>query len=35
MSSEKEMEGPVLGRELRNTGLLNLVNSSGRRSSYE
>jgi hypothetical protein len=27
----KEKERPFLGRELRNTGIINLVNSSGRR----
>jgi hypothetical protein len=30
-SSQKDMENPVLGLELRNTGLTNLVNSSRRR----
>jgi hypothetical protein len=28
---KKEMESPVLGRELKNTGLMKVVNSSGRR----
>jgi hypothetical protein len=28
------MERPLLGRELRNTGLINLVNSSGRTMKY-
>jgi hypothetical protein len=28
---KKEMESPVLGRELRNTGLMSVVNSSARR----
>jgi hypothetical protein len=31
MSSQKEMERPVLGRELMNRELTNLVNSSRRR----
>jgi hypothetical protein len=39
MSSQKEIERSVLGRELRNTGLINLVKSSGgggrrRRSCF-
>jgi hypothetical protein len=34
-SFQKEMETPVLGRELRKSGLTNLVNSSGRRRELQ
>jgi hypothetical protein len=33
-STHKEMEKPIPGRELRNTGLTNLVNSSRSRRIY-